>query len=151
MFRRLALIIFSVALAGASNAFAADEINKTLIGDIAVDGYDSTAYFQKSKPSEGDGDYSLDYKGATWRFADAISRDLFAANPDSYAPQYGGYCSNQMSLGNISDIDPHVWLIFDGKLYLFGHDVGRQRWQQTGIAERIKDADTNWQTYLAKK
>ena len=151
MFRRLATVAITLLFMGAGTAAAFDEVNTTLLGDLAVDGYDSTAYFKQSKPAEGQGDFTFEYKGANWRFADAASRDLFAANPDAYAPQYGGYCSNQMSLGNLADIDPGVWLIYGGKLYLFGHDAGRQRWQTTGIEARIKDADKNWQAYLAKK
>lgn len=148
LFAFCAMLLF---ITGAGNAVAFEEVNKSYLGGLAVDGHDSTAYFTKSSPAEGEDEYSVEYKGATWRFADAKSRDLFAADPESYAPQYGGYCSNQMSLGNLSDVDPGVWLIFEGKLYLFGHDAGRNRWQQTGIAERIRDADQNWQKYLASK
>lgn len=152
MFRAFTLAaVLSLLTLGAGAAAAFDEVNKSYLGGLAVDGYDSVAYFTDKKPEEGDSDYVLEWKGATWRFADARSRDLFAANPESYAPQYGGYCSNQMSLGNLSDVDPGVWLIFDDKLYLFGHDVGKERWERTGIAERIKDADANWKKYLAKK
>lgn len=151
MRRLFAFCAMFLLLTGAGNAVAFEEVNKSYLGGLAVDGHDSTAYFTKSGPAEGEDEYSVEYKGATWRFADAKSRDLFAADPESYAPQYGGYCSNQMSLGNLSDVDPGVWLIFEGKLYLFGHDAGRNRWQQTGIAERIKDADRNWQKYLASK
>lgn len=149
MYRRIALVLIILLFIGAGKALAFEDINKSFIGGLAVDGYDSTAYFTKAAPEEGNGDFSVEYKGATWRFMDAKSRDLFAANPSAYAPQYGGYCSNQMSLGNLADTDPGVWLIFDNKLYLFGHDAGRVRWEKTGIAERIKDADLNWQKFLA--
>lgn len=150
MLRHL-IAAFAIFVLSAGSAAAFDEINKSYPGGVAVDGYDSVAYFKQSKPEAGESDHTVEWKGAVWRFADAKSRDLFAATPDAYAPQYGGYCSNQMSLGNLSDIDPGVWLIFEDKLYLFGHDIGRQRWHETGIAERIKDADRNWQQYLAKK
>ena len=151
MFHRLTLIGFFSLFLGIANASAFDEVNTSFLGGLAVDGHDSTAYFQKSAPTEGAEEYVVEYKGATWRFADAKSRDLFAAAPDSYAPQYGGYCSNQMSLGNLADIDPGVWLIYDNRLYLFGHDAGRNRWETTGIPERIRDADENWWKFLAGK
>lgn len=151
MFRRLAALAVTLLFMVAGTAAAFDEINTTLLGDLAVEGYDSTAYFKQSKPAEGQEEFTFEYKGAVWRFADAASRDLFAGSPEAYAPQYGGYCSNQMSLGNLADIDPGVWLIYEDKLYLFGHDAGRIRWQQTGIAERIRDADKNWQKFLANK
>ena len=95
MFHRLTLIGFFSLFLGIANASAFDEVNTSFLGGLAVDGHDSTAYFQKSAPTEGAEEYVVEYKGATWRFADAKSRDLFAAAPDSYAPQYGGYCSNR--------------------------------------------------------
>ena len=143
------LLIALATLYPLNSANAFEEINTGYISDLAVDGYDSTAYFQQNASKDGNKEYSLEWRGATWRFIDKKSLDLFTANPDKYRPQYGGYCSNQMSLGNLSDIDPGVWLIFEDKLYLFGHDVGRERWVETGIADRIKDADNHWQKYLA--
>jgi len=132
-----------------ANAF--EEINTGYLSNLAVDGYDSTAYFQQTPPQLGDKEYSFKWNGATWRFVNKESLDLFSANPDRYRPQYGGYCSNQMSMGNLSDIDPHIYLIYQERLYLFGHDVGRGRWVETGIENRIKDADANWQKYLASR
>ncbi|HIG17597.1 MAG TPA: YHS domain-containing protein, partial [Candidatus Handelsmanbacteria bacterium] len=29
------------------------------------------------------------WKGATWQFASLSNRDMFAGNPEKYAPQYG--------------------------------------------------------------
>lgn len=133
----------------ASNAsFAFDEINTGYLSDVTIDGYDATAYHIKGEPVEGLSKYKFSWKGADWYFLRVKDRDLFAANPEGYAPQYGGYCSNQMSLGNLSDIDPGVWLIHGGKLYLFGHDVGRARWLKTGVVDRIKDADKHWKEYM---
>lgn len=150
MFRHLFYAILSFfALLPAAAAF--DEVNTSFLGNKAVSGYDSTAYFTKARPEEGKGSFIFKYKGANWQFADQKSRDLFAADPEAYAPQYGGYCSNQMSLGNLADTDPGVWLIHKGRLYLFGHDVGRDRWQGLGIDEQVKAADRNWQEYLAQK
>lgn len=148
MFRQaFYIILFFFALLPAASAF--EEINTSFLGNKAVSGYDSTAYFTQSKPMEGSGAFVFEFKGANWHFADKRSLDLFAANPAAYAPQYGGYCSNQMSLGNLSDTDPGVWLIHKGKLYLFGHDIGRSRWQSVGIGEQIIEADKNWRKFLA--
>lgn len=131
-------------------ALAFEAINTGYFNNLALQGYDSTGYLTKNQAGLGDETLSFTWKGAEWRFADRKSRDLFAANPDKYAPQYGGYCSNQMSLGNLSDIDPGVWLIFNEKLYFFGHQEGKDRWQQTGISDRIADADHHWKKYLSE-
>lgn len=145
--------IFSVfvacfALIAASNAFAFEEINTGYFNDTALHGFDSARYHIDGTAAEGSGDFVVKYKGAEWRFADAKSRELFAENPERYAPQFGGYCSNQMSLGNLADVDPGVWLIHKEKLYFFGHQAGKDRWISTGIDARIKDAEQNWQAYL---
>jgi hypothetical protein len=44
---------------------------------------------------------------------------MFAADPERYAPQYGGFCSWGVSVGKLFDVDPaNGWKIVDGKLYL---------------------------------
>ncbi|WP_025899462.1 YHS domain-containing (seleno)protein [Sneathiella glossodoripedis] len=145
------VLITAVCLLFSTGALAFEQINTGYFGNSALHGYDAPRYFSEAKAVEGDSNYEFEWKGALWQFADANSRDLFAANPEQYAPQYGGYCSNQMSLGNLSDIDPGVWLIHKGKLYFFGHEAGRKRWQSTGIDARIKDADKHWQALLAQE
>jgi len=131
------------------NAFAFDEINTGYFNDTALHGFDSARYHTDGQVTQGSEEYVLEHKGAIWRFADQKSRDLFAADPDKYSPQFGGYCSNQMSLGNLSDIDPGVWLIHKEKLYFFGHQAGKDRWISTGIDARIKDAEKHWTAYLS--
>jgi hypothetical protein len=62
--------------------------------------------------------------GATWHFASAENRDLFAADPVKYAPQYGGLCADGVSFGTVTtNIDPKAWRIIEGKLYL-AYDPG---------------------------
>lgn len=60
-------------------------------GGIAIKGYDPVAYFTMGMPVKGDNRFSHEWNGATWLFANEKHRDLFAADPDTYAPQYGGY------------------------------------------------------------
>lgn len=142
------VIIVSVLALASNSSFAFDQINTGYLSDLTLEGYDTTSYHTKGEPIEGSSKYKFNWNGAEWHFLRAEDRDLFAANPESFAPQYGGYCSNQMSLGNLSDTDPNVWLIHEGKLYLFGHDVGRDRWANTGVADRIKEADKHWKEFM---
>jgi len=130
-------------------AVAFDEINKSFFGDVTLGGYDAVSYFTESKAVKGDKAHAAKWKGATWLFSSDANRKRFLESPLRYAPQYGGYCSNQMSLGNLSDTDPEVWRVIDNKLYLFGHEAGRVRWaNETG--QRIVDADLHWRRYLAR-
>ena len=145
IFRYLLLIPMLALFAPQASAF--EEINKSYFGGVALGGYDAVAYFTDARALKGDKSHSVEWKGATWLFSSDANRRLFTASPDMFAPQYGGHCSNQMSLSNLSDIDPEVWRVIDGKLYLFGHEAGRIRWKSE-TQTRISDADQHWRTYL---
>jgi YHS domain-containing protein len=139
-----------LTLALAAPAFAVDPVNKTTLGGIAIKGYDPVAYFTGAKPVEGKKTYELEWNGATWRFASAKHRSLFAADPEKYAPQYGGYCAFGVSRGYAVGVDPTAWKIVDGKLYLnYNHDV-QAEWVKD-IPGFIARADANWPKVLAGK
>ena len=59
-----------------------------------------------------------------WQFANAQHRDLFKADPVSYAPQFANFCAVALSRGEVREANPEYWLISDGKLYLFGKSIG---------------------------
>ena len=145
----LFLLLIALTMMPLQQARAADEINLAYFSDVAMDGYDAVDYFNQSKPVEGKKAYSYVWKEATWLFSSEANMKQFITTPGAFAPQYGGYCSNQMSLGNLSDIDPEVWRIIDNKLYLFGHDAGRVRWASK-TEQRIAEADNHWRSYLKK-
>jgi YHS domain-containing protein len=150
-FRRITLLVFLIPLLTLllRPASAFEEINKSTFSGVALGGYDAVSYFTKSKAVKGDKAHALKWKGATWLFSSAANRQRFTDNPEPFAPQYGGHCSNQMSLGNLSDIDPEVCRIIDNRLYLFGHDAGRVRWA-SDTSQRILEADEHWRKYLSR-
>lgn len=37
---------------------------------------------------------------------------MFEANPEAYAPQYGGYCAYAVSKGDTATTDPEAWTIY---------------------------------------
>ena len=84
-------------------------------GGLAIRGYDPVAYYQQSAPVKGSSQFSFQWQGATWLFASADNRDRFQAEPERYAPQYGGYCAYAVSKGRTASIDPEAWKIVDGK------------------------------------
>ena len=135
-------LLLVILFGNISWAFAAD-INKTNKG-IAIEGYDPTAYFTENRPVKGIPAYSFKWAGATWYFANEQGRDLFAKNPEKYAPQFGGYCSNGLSDDHKIGADPQNWRIIDGKLYLFFSDYGRQQWSGN-VKSLIEAADDTWQ------
>ncbi len=134
----LALAVFAV-----SRAAAIDPVNKTTFGGVAIKGYDPVAYFTESKPVEGSKEFTYDWQSATWRFASAKNRDLFAKDPEKYAPQYGGYCAYAVSQGYTATIDPQRWKIVDGKLYLNYSKEAQELWEKD-VPGHIAAADKNW-------
>ena len=128
----------------AGPAAAGGPVNKTLFGN-AIDGYDPVAYHTLGEPVEGSGDFEHEWMGATWRFANAEHRDLFAADPGKYAPAYGGYCAYGVSKGYKPGIDPNAWDIVDGRLYLNLNLDIQARWHED-VPGYIALADEVWPT-----
>src|SRR5262245_33305876 len=58
--------------------------------NVAIQGYDTVAYFSDGKAIKGSPDFEFEWLGARWRFASAAHRDLFSKRPESYAPRFGG-------------------------------------------------------------
>lgn len=119
-----------------------DPVNKAGRG-VALKGYDPVAYFTAGKPVKGAADFSHEWMGATWRFSSAANRAQFQANPEKYAPQFGGYCAWAVSHGYTADIDPEAWKVVDGKLYLNYNKSVQRKWEQDQ-RNRIEEANRNW-------
>jgi hypothetical protein len=136
--RALACGLAGAALLAGSAAYAGETTPH-----LAIKGYDPVSYFTPGKPTPGSPDISYEWDGARWQFSDAAHRELFQSNPDAYAPQYGGYCALGMTTGNHGEVDPEVWAIVDGKLYLNYDKAARDEWRQNQAAN-IAQADRKW-------
>jgi YHS domain-containing protein len=131
------------ALGLALPAAAGGVVNSSSFTGTAIEGYDPVAYFTEGRPVEGASAFSHDWMGATWYFASAENRDRFAAEPERYAPQYGGYCAWAVAHGYTAKIDPAAWKIVDGKLYLnYSKDV-QADWTED-IPGNISKGNANW-------
>jgi YHS domain-containing protein len=73
-------------LAGSSKK----KVNADSLG-VAIKGYDTVAYFTEGKAVKGKEEFKYEWQNAKWRFSSAANRDRFVANPQTYAPQYGGF------------------------------------------------------------
>jgi YHS domain-containing protein len=112
---------------------------------LALQGYDPVAYFTDAKPVQGSAAYELTWDGQRYRFASAQHRDLFKANPDKYAPQFGGSCAMNMSAGVRRESDPHNWVISNGNLYVFAGVRGKETFSKD-VAANSSKAASNWKT-----
>lgn len=139
----LGVAVFAMFLALPDRPGQAGEINTGYFGNVAIKGYDAVAYFTMSQAVKGSEEFSHDWLGATWHFASSQHRDLFAAAPLSYAPQYGGHCADGAAYGQTTaNIDPEAWRVIDGKLYL-NYDQGAAV-EIEEIAGQIDKAEKNW-------
>ncbi|MBE9061223.1 YHS domain-containing (seleno)protein [cf. Phormidesmis sp. LEGE 11477] len=115
--------------------------------NIAIRGADPVAYFAENRYVPGSADYTYNWADATWQFASSENRDLFAENPEQYAPQYGGFCAWAVAEGYTASVDPNAWEIVDGRLYL-NYDTRIQRRWQRDVPGNIARADENWPAVL---
>ena len=92
---------------------SAAEVNVDSAG-VGIKGFDPVAYFTVGKPTPGDKLYSATHAGVTYHFASARNRDLFKADPNKYAPAYGGFCAMGVALEKKFDGDPQAWYLKPG-------------------------------------
>ncbi len=110
---------------------------------LALRGYDPVAYFEANEPTKGNSAHAFEYKGSTFVFASAQNRDKFAAQPEKYAPQYGGYCALGTANGYKVSTQPDAFKVVGGKLYLNYDRKVRDLWSKDEPGY-IARADANW-------
>jgi YHS domain-containing protein len=141
MNQRMALWVFSALLIlVVGPVFAGEYFEKD---GVAIRGYDPIAYVAEMKPVKGSPEFHAEYQGSTFYFSTAANRDMFAANPDKFAPQYGGYCAFGMAKGYKATTDPAAFTVADDKLYLNYSKTVRFQWT-LDIPGYIRKADENW-------
>jgi hypothetical protein len=94
---------------------------------VALHGYDPVAYFSRNRAVRGNKRIHERLGGATYYFASRANRYTFLEDAPRYQPQMGGYCVTSLALGRLEDINPEIFLIFEGKLYLFKDEEARAR------------------------
>jgi hypothetical protein len=140
----LVCVLFAAvySVAQKSEVFTTDE--------AAINGYDPVAYFNESKPLKGKKEFTFDWNSARWYFVSKQNMIIFKASPESFAPQYGGYCAYGMARGYKASTSPEAWTIADGKLYLNYSTGVREQWDKHRDHFIIK-ADGNWPAVKSKK
>ncbi len=144
----IALLLPAALLLHTPAALAAkDPVFTSTFSDLAIRGYDPVAYFTEARPVEGQGSFEYEWNGATWRFAKRENLESFKANPQAYAPRYGGYCAWAVSQGSTASTVPEAWRIVNGKLYLNYSKGVQARWERD-IPGNIAKANQNWPKVL---
>lgn len=141
-------ILFAVVFLSATVEAQKSEVFAT--DDGAIRGYDPVAYFTENKSMKGKPEHKFEWNGQPWYFSSEKNLTVFKASPESFAPQYGGYCAFAMSRGYKATTDPNSWTIYDGKLYLTYSRSVQDDWSKQR-QHYIQKADQNWPTVKSKE
>jgi hypothetical protein len=109
----------------------------------AIDGYDPVSYFTNDQAERGSADITTEWNSAVWHFTSDAHRELFIADPEKYAPQYGGFCALGMAHGGDVPTNPEAWTIHEGKLYLNMIEEVSTTWRYSPD-KLIERADLKW-------
>jgi hypothetical protein len=141
----------ALALAGAVPVAIAATTEMIVVdwhSGLAIDGYDPVAFFTDGKPLAGKADLELHYGGAVWRFYNIGNREAFAARPDIYMPQFGGYDPTGVARGVALSGNPNIWLISSQRLYLF-YDQARLQKFTADPDQVMAEAEHNWPAVIS--
>lgn len=138
-----AALLLSPAILWPLPAVAEPPVYTSAFDNLAVQGHDPVAYFTDGKPVKGSKAFALKHQGAEFRFASAANRDAFRADPEKYAPQFGGYCAWAVSQGYHAKGDAKNWKIVDGRLYLNYNTSIQKKWE-ADIPGFIAAAEAQW-------
>ena len=126
MSARFAVLMFLAALSGAVAA-------QTTAGKsppLALKGHDPVAYFTEGRPVRGAASMNVDFDDSRYLFASAKNRELFSTSPDRYTPQFAGLCATGMAFGKKAEADPNIFVVREGKLYIFSSTEARDMVQK---------------------
>ncbi|MES2883227.1 MAG: YHS domain-containing (seleno)protein [Pseudomonadota bacterium] len=153
IFRSLVAVTLLVSTSLAFAALPVNTLKRGLINEtpteVAINGYDTVAYFTEKKPVKGSDVHSFKWQGGTWKFASQSNLELFKASPEKYAPQYGGYCAYGVSQGYLVSVEPEQFSIIDDKLYL-NYNAGVQKKWTKDAGSFNKTADAKFGDLLKK-
>jgi YHS domain-containing protein len=113
--------ILSVAALAASSTLSAQVAEPRL----ALKGNDPISYFTDARPVKGSSTISYDFQAQRYQFSSPKNRQLFMADPARYAPQFGGFSAAELPAGKRAEADPSVFLVRNGKLYMFSSAQAR--------------------------
>ena len=144
----LAALAFAGLIAASTGAQAVDEHNVsaglTAAGaPLGLHGVDPVAFLDLGNRIDGAARHTAVHDGVAYYFDTAANMETFKADPASYLPQNGGFCTFGVSVGKKFDGDPQYAEIVDGELYVFLNEEIFRLFQKDR-AGTIAKAAGNW-------
>ncbi|MBB6430061.1 YHS domain-containing (seleno)protein [Algisphaera agarilytica] len=143
----LALTVFALPTAFAGDGHDHDHGAKPLTTALGLQGYSPVSYFSEDGPHFGSPEFSAEHEGVTYFFANAEELSTFNGDPEKYAPAYGGWCAFGMAVDQYFPVDPTLYKIVDGRVFLFlQNDEANalELWNSKDEAEFTQKADAFW-------
>jgi protein tyrosine phosphatase (PTP) superfamily phosphohydrolase (DUF442 family)/YHS domain-containing protein len=94
-------------------------------GQLALGGLDPVLLVE-GKEAKGEAKYSMARGAFEYRFFSEETRKRFAGTPERYTVQLEGACAR---MGAPVPGDPQLWLVHDGRIYIFGSEECRKEFR----------------------
>jgi len=143
--RRATLGLFTIAPVayGLTSRAALAREPQVFQNPIAINASDPIGYFTDEEPVPGLAEHEVMWNGAAWHFASAETAATFEADPETWAPVFGGYCAFAASRGYLAPTIPEAWTVYEGKLYMNANLRARELWLQD-VPGNIAKGLENW-------
>ena len=150
MAKRAVLVGLAALVAGATAIATGAQSKAPKAGEAALGGYCPVAYAEMKQAMKGDRQHKSEYEGHTYYFANAEARKMFDAAPRKYVPAYDGLCATAVSMGKKMASDPMLFVVHDGRTYLFSSADAKAMFEKdrSGV---VKKADEQWPTVKQQK
>ena len=114
---------------------------------FGAEGYDVVSYFNNA-PKEGKKEFTTEVDGVRYKFSSKENLTIFNNDPETYLPQYGGYCAYAVALKSKKvPVDPKTYKIINNKLYLFYNAWGTntlELWDKENEDSLLVKGNQNW-------
>ena len=131
------------SLPSETHASTTERVVVNRFSGLAIDGFDPVAYFTDGQAELGRQEFEASQAGAVWRFRNASNRASFAAHPEIYGPQFGGYDPIDVARGVTVAGNPRFWLVSGQRLYLFSREKSRDAFA-ADPATVLRNATQRW-------
>ena len=96
----------------------------------AIAGFDPVDYFVKGRAVRPNTGIEAVWGGVSWNFRNTGNKAAFLADPQVYAPRFGGVDPYQLANNHSVLGNPAMFEIYEKRLYLFYDGVSQLAWKQ---------------------
>lgn len=116
--------------------------------NIALQGYSPVSYADLGLAQKGVKELKSEHDKVVYYFTSAEQKAAFDKDPESYLPQYGGFCAFGMYAGAKFRPDPSKFINKDGQYFLYLNNLeldAKHLWlNENDHNKLVKIANTNW-------